>query len=75
MVNKSTEKIDSIQLNHNNYPSTFEFDKPNALVLEDTIHNFDIYKLEKSLLPGDSLQLTFTVKNKENTFLRPWCAG
>lgn len=70
MVNKSKEKIDSILLNHNNYPSSFTFNKSNTLVLEDTIHNFDIYKLEKSLLPGDSLQLTFEVKNKQNTFLR-----
>ena len=45
MVNKSSEKIDSILLNHNNYPSTFTFNKKNALVLEDTIHNFDIYKI------------------------------
>ncbi|SNR70690.1 ABC transporter permease/M1 family aminopeptidase [Lutibacter flavus] len=70
MVNKSSEKIDSILLNHNKYPSTFTFNKKNTLVLEDTIHNFDIYKLEKELLPGDSLQLTFEVKNKPNTFLR-----
>ena len=70
MVNKSEEKIDSILLNHNSYPSSFTFNKSNTLVLEDTIQNFDIYKLEKSLLPGDSLQLTFEVKNKQNTFLR-----
>jgi len=70
MVNKSSEKIDSILLNHNSYLSTFNFDKTTKLVLEDTIHNFDIYKLDEALLPGDSLQLTFTVKNKENTFLR-----
>ncbi|WP_111706271.1 ABC transporter permease/M1 family aminopeptidase [Lutibacter citreus] len=70
MINKSSEKIDSILLNHNNYPSTFTFNKKNKLVLEDTIHNFDIYKLEQVLLPGDSLSLTFEVKNKPNTFLR-----
>lgn len=70
MVNKSAEKIDSILLNHNKYISTFNFDKPNTLVVEDTVHNFDIYKLSEALLPGDSLQLTFSVKNKENTFLR-----
>lgn len=70
LVNKSSEKIDSILLNHNKYPSTFTFDKNNTLVLEDTIYNFDIYKLDKSLFPGDSLQLVFEVKNKSNTFLR-----
>ena len=70
MINKSNQEIDSILLNHNNYPSTFEFDKSNTLVSEDTVYNFDIYQLEESLRPGDSLTLNFTVKNKPNTFLR-----
>jgi len=70
MVNKTDQSIDSILLNHTGYPSTFTFDKPNRLVLEDTVFNFDIYQLEKALQPGDSLSLTFTVHNKPNTFLR-----
>ncbi len=40
------------------------------MVLEDTIQNFDIYQLKTPLQPGDSLELTFTVHNKANTFLR-----
>ncbi|MFH4965589.1 M1 family aminopeptidase [Gaetbulibacter sp. M235] len=70
MVNKTKVAIDSILLNYNEYPSTFEFNKPNDLVSKDTIFNFNIYKLKKSLLPGDTLQLSFAVKNKTNTFLR-----
>ncbi|MCH3881991.1 MULTISPECIES: ABC transporter permease/M1 family aminopeptidase [Tenacibaculum] len=70
MINKTNEVIDSVFLNHNGYPSTFEFNKPNNLVLEDTVQNFDIYQLEKALQPGDSLELTFTVHNKPNTLLR-----
>ena len=70
MVNKSNQKIDSIFLNHNQFPSTFIFDKEINVLVEDTIFNFDIYKLKKSLLPGDSLSLTFTIKNKPNTLLR-----
>ncbi|OSY87280.1 membrane protein [Tenacibaculum holothuriorum] len=70
MINKTNEAIDSLFLDHNSYPSTFEFNKPVTLVHEDTIQNFDIYQLEKSLQPGDSLELNFTVKNKENTFFR-----
>ena len=34
------------------------------------MYNFDIYKLDKALKPGDSLGLAFTVKNKPNTILR-----
>ena len=70
MVNKSNKEIDSIFLNHNGYPSTFKFNKSNTLASEDTIYNFDIYILKEALQPGDSLSLTFTIKNKPNTFLR-----
>ncbi|RBW61394.1 hypothetical protein DS884_03535 [Tenacibaculum sp. E3R01] len=70
MINKTNEVIDSLFLNHNNYPSTFEFNKSTTLVLEDTIQNFDIYKLKTPLQPGDSLELNFTVKNKPNNFFR-----
>ncbi|CAM1345590.1 M1 family aminopeptidase [Tenacibaculum amylolyticum] len=70
MINKTEESIDSIFLNHNAYPSTFKFDKEATLVLEDSVQNFDIYQLQKTLQPGDSLELTFKVHNKENTFLR-----
>jgi ABC-2 type transport system permease protein len=70
MVNKTKDVIDSIFLNHNRGISTFEFSKENTLVLEDTIYHFDIYKLKEPLIPGDSLNLNFTVKNQPNTFLR-----
>jgi len=70
MVNKSNQVIDSLLLNHNSYPSTFKFNRETKLVLEDTLYNFDIYKLKEPLQPGDSIQLHFTVKNKENTLLR-----
>ena len=69
MVNKTTTVIDTLLLNHNEYPSTFTFNKEVDLVSEDTIYNFDIYKLKQALQPGDSLELKFTVKNKPNTWL------
>ncbi|MBL4746719.1 MAG: hypothetical protein JKY08_10170 [Flavobacteriaceae bacterium] len=70
MVNKTAQAIDTILLDHNNYPSTFKFDRENVLVSEDTVYNFDIYKLDKKLVPGDSITLSFTIKNKENTYMR-----
>ncbi|SDS26460.1 ABC-2 type transport system permease protein [Formosa sp. Hel1_31_208] len=70
MVNKTDQVIDSIFLNHNNYPSTFEFDRANKLVVEDTLYNFDIYTLKRPMIPGDTMQLHFTIKNKPNTLLR-----
>ncbi len=70
MINKTNQAIDSIFLDHNSYPSTFTFNRENSLVSEDTLYNFDIYRLKKPLLPGDTLGLSFTVKNKPNTALR-----
>ncbi len=69
LVNKSGVAIDSIFLKHNGYPSTFKFDKRNKLVSEDTLFRFNIYHLQQSLKPGDSLELNFTIKNKPNTIL------
>ena len=70
MVNKTDEAIDSIFLNHNSLENTFEFNKPNNLVLEDTVFNFDIYHFDKKIQPGDTLQLTIHVKSKENTMFQ-----
>lgn len=67
IVNKTQQAIDSIFLNHNSLASTFEFNKPNTLVLEDTIFNFDIYKFDNAIQPGDSLRLKVAVKGEENT--------
>ena len=67
LVNKTNQAIDSIFLNHNSLENTFEFNKPNNLVLEDSIFNFDIYHFEKKIQPGDSLLLTINVKSEENT--------
>lgn len=69
MVNKTKTVIDSVFVNHNDYPSTFTFNRENTLVSEDTIYNFDIYRLKQPLMPGDSMVLNFTVKNKPNTLL------
>tara|TARA_R110001592_G_scaffold42136_4_gene136983 strand:+ start:9944 stop:13600 length:3657 start_codon:yes stop_codon:yes gene_type:complete len=70
MINKTNQVIDSIFLNYNNYPSSFNFDKQTELVLKDSVNNFNIYQLKKALQPGDSLELKIDVKNKENTLLR-----
>jgi ABC-2 type transport system permease protein len=67
MVNKTDIAIDSVFLNHNSLESTFKFNKTNVLVLEDTVFHFDIYKFDKKIQPGDSIQLTIHVKSKENT--------
>ena len=69
MVNKSETNIDSIFINHGRNLETISFDVKNQLVSNDTLYDFDIYKLDKALLPGDSLVVNFKVKNSPNTFL------
>lgn len=70
LINKSKQIIDSIFLDHSSRISTFEFNRENTLVLEDTINHFDIYEFKDPILPGDSLKFNFTVRNKPNTLLR-----
>lgn len=69
MVNKSGTAIDSLFIKYQQYPTTLELDRANTLVATDTLHFFNIYWLEQALLPGDSLDLRFTIKNKPNTWL------
>ncbi|MEP1035008.1 M1 family aminopeptidase [Ekhidna sp.] len=70
VVNKSKEDIDSLFLNHTNYPSEFSFSVANELVMEDTTYHYDFYRLAQPMKPGDSIIFTFKMWNKPNTLLR-----
>lgn len=70
LKNKSSESIDSVFVNYNNYETQISFSKAANLVSKDTIFNFNIYKLAKALAPGDSIQMSFEVKNKENNLFK-----
>lgn len=70
VVNKTEEAIDSLFLNHTNYPSEFSFSVANELVLEDTLYNYDFYRLSQPMNPGDSITFSFKMWNKPNTLLR-----
>ena len=67
LKNKTSETIDTIYINHGE-ETKVTFKVKTKLVSKDTIMNFDIYRLEKPLLPGESLQMSFTVKNKPKDF-------
>lgn len=68
--NKSEEKIDSIHINYTYKNTSVEFSRIANLVSEDTVFQYNIYRLAQPLMPGDSLQLKFTLSNQENNFLR-----
>jgi ABC-2 type transport system permease protein len=67
LKNKTNKTIDSIFVNYN-YETTISFSKKTKLVSKDTVYNFDIYRFEKPLAPGDSIQMVFKVKNKPNDY-------
>ncbi|MCT4663975.1 MAG: M1 family aminopeptidase [Flavobacteriales bacterium] len=70
LVNKTTENIQELYLNHNGLKSQFSFDRATHLDLEDTVHHFDIYRLEEPLRPGEKIQLDIVVENQENHWLK-----
>src|SRR5690554_1031871 len=70
MVNKTDEVIDSLFLNYGKNFQEITFDRDYQLVLNDTVMDFDIYRLNQPLNPGESLKVQMIVQNLPNTWLR-----
>ncbi|MFD2968946.1 ABC transporter permease/M1 family aminopeptidase [Sphingobacterium bambusae] len=68
LKNKTSVAIDSIFINYNDLVDSMHVAGA-KLVLKDSVAEFDIYKLDRPLAPGDSVQLFSRVKNKPNNFL------
>jgi ABC-2 type transport system permease protein len=68
--NKTNEAIDSIFINYSQKNTRVEFSRTADLVSKDTVFLYNIYKLEKPLMPGDSMQMHFSLSNEKNHFLR-----
>ncbi|KKX48455.1 ABC transporter permease/M1 family aminopeptidase [Sphingobacterium sp. IITKGP-BTPF85] len=69
LKNKTGVAIDSIFVNYNDYDYKFSFSVPNTLVSEDDKYNFNIYKLQQPLAPGDSITLNFSTQSPRNTWV------
>ncbi len=68
LVNTSKKAIDTLLVKTGFDETTdFSISKPSKIIDEDAYVKFSVLKLKNSLLPNDSLQLSFTLKNKENT--------
>lgn len=70
MVNKSNKAIDSLFLNYGKNFQSIKFNKDYQLVKNDTVMEFDIYRLNQPLNPGDSLKVEMVVQNQPNTWLK-----
>lgn len=70
MVNKSEKAIDSLFINYGKNFQGIKFNRDYQLVSNDTVMDFDIYRLNQPLNPGDSLKVEMVVQNQENTWLK-----
>lgn len=70
MVNKSEKAIDSLFINYGKNSQSIKFNKDYQLVMNDTVMDFDIYRLNQPLNPGDSLKVEMVVQNQPNTWLK-----
>ncbi|NEU07988.1 M1 family metallopeptidase [Flavihumibacter sp. R14] len=70
LVNKHTVPIDSIHIGSVSgiAPADVRFNRPAAGVVTDKILGHYIYALKHALQPGDSLQLNFVVRYKQQGF-------
>ncbi len=68
--NKSDQYIDTVVIDHVPYITDLDIDMRSELVLHDTIYNFRVYELLEPMAPGEVGELTFEIKNKENTPFR-----
>ena len=63
LKNKTASIIDSIELVMPNSvkTNTLQFSRPSTMLLNDSDHDFRIYKLAQPLQPGDTITLAFNV--------------
>ncbi|MCB0621290.1 MAG: hypothetical protein KDC41_21845 [Saprospiraceae bacterium] len=71
LVNRSDREIDTLLVKTGFDEITeFSFDRPAKPIGADPEFQFHVLSLEKALLPGDSMQLHFSIENKPNTFFQ-----
>ncbi len=70
LKNKTENPIDSVFIEMNDYPQSYAFNKTGKSVFEDSIYNFEIFKFDESLAPGEEVTFTFEMENEPNTILR-----
>jgi len=68
--NKSDQTIDSVVINHGYLLDELSFDQPAKLLLQDSVMDIRIYSLDSGMAPGDSIKMSFTLRNEENTLFR-----
>lgn len=70
LKNKSSEPIDTIFLNHGENLKNVVMGHESHEIRTDSLLKVKIYRLGKSLLPGDSLTIVSYLANEPNTFFK-----
>lgn len=68
-VNRTNQSIDTLFMISSDEVVDEDFSVVSELIVHDTLNQVKIYKLSDPLLPSDTLQLSFDLANKPNTFL------
>lgn len=69
MINKSETLIDSLFINYGRNLRELKFNRENELVLNDSVLEFKIFRLNQPLKVGDSLKVEMVVENTPNSWL------
>ncbi|EMY80227.1 ABC-type transporter permease and M1 family peptidase domains [Psychroflexus gondwanensis ACAM 44] len=69
LKNKTESPMDSVFINMNDYPQSYAFEKAGKVVLKDTLYDFEIFKFNENLSPGEEVKFTFEMENEPNTIL------
>jgi len=68
--NKTVNPIDTIVVNHGKLLQEVSFDQASELLLQDSVLDIRIYNLSSGIAPGDSVTMSFSMKNKMNSLFR-----
>ena len=66
LTNKTAKPIDTIFVSYNWIEPEVSFDRSFDLALRDTVMDVQLMAFNPPIAPGDTLQMNFIVKNKEN---------
>jgi len=73
MVNRSNEAIDTLHVNvpdQKTQPTSINLDRMSEVVYDSEDYGYRMYKFERPLMPGDTLQFSFTTENASNTMFK-----
>ena len=71
LENKTSAGIDTLLIHYTgSYEKTYEISAAYDYILQDSLVNFDVLRLKKTLAPGDQLEVRFKSRAIPNTWLK-----